>query len=238
MKQSMAAPLYQKIKNFIMGQIESGEVKPHEKILSEHQLVKMFGISRMTVNRALRELTDEGYLVRLAGVGTFVAEPKAQSHLLEVNDISQEIRARGHYYSSEVLTQDKTLAAKDILSHLALPEGSVVFHCHILHFEQYMPIQLEDRYVNPMVFPDFGDVDLTRLTPHEYLMGAAPLQRAEHVVSAITPDKAVSDALKLQAHEPCLLLERRTWVKDRVATYTRLYHPGSRYRLKDQFTPA
>ena len=238
MKQSMAAPLYQKIKNFIMGQIESGEVKPHEKILSEHQLVKMFGISRMTVNRALRELTDEGYLVRLAGVGTFVAEPKAQSHLLEVNDISQEIRARGHYYSSEVLKQDKTLAAKDILSHLSLPDGSAVFHCHILHFEQYMPIQLEDRYVNPMVFPDFGDVDLTRLTPHEYLMDAAPLQRAEHVVSAITPNKAVYDALKLQTHEPCLLLERRTWVKDRVATYTRLYHPGSRYRLKDQFTPA
>lgn len=238
MKQSMAAPLYQKIKNFIMGQIESGEVKPHEKILSEHQLVKMFGISRMTVNRALRELTDEGYLVRLAGVGTFVAEPKAQSHLLEVNDISQEIRARGHFYSSEVLKQDKTLAAKDILSHLSLPEGSAVFHCLILHFEQYMPIQLEDRYVNPMVFPDFGDVDLTRLTPHEYLMGAAPLQRAEHIVSAITPDRAVCDALKLQAHEPCLLLERRTWVKDRVATYTRLYHPGSRYRLKDQFTPA
>ncbi|MCF6195060.1 MAG: histidine utilization repressor [Emcibacter sp.] len=238
MKQSMAAPLYQKIKNFIMGQIESGEVKPHEKILSEHQLVKMFGISRMTVNRALRELTDEGYLVRLAGVGTFVAEPKAQSHLLEVNDISQEIRARGHYYSSEVLKQDKTLAAKDILSHLSLPEGRAVFHCLILHFEQYMPIQLEDRYVNPMVFPDFGDMDLTRLTPHEYLMGAAPLQRAEHIVSAITPDRAVCDALKLQAHEPCLLLERRTWVKDRVATYTRLYHPGSRYRLKDQFTPA
>lgn len=231
------APLYQKIKNHIMGQIESGEIKPHQKISSENELVKIFGISRMTVNRAVRELTDEGYLVRLAGVGTFVAEPRAQSHLIEVNDISEEIRTRGHFYSSEILKHHKAKVKTDILSRMSLPENTPVFHCLILHFEQYMPIQLEDRYVNPQVFPEFGKVNLSEITPHKYLMAEAPLQRAEHIVSAITPKASVRDALKLKGNEPCLLLERRTWVKDKVATYTKLYHPGSRYRLQDQFTP-
>lgn len=238
MKQSMTAavPLYKKVRNHIMAQIESGKLKPHEKILSENQLVRMFGISRMTVNRALRELTDEGFLVRLAGVGTFVAEPKAQSHLLEVHDIADEIRARGHHYARDVMVHDHTVVKTDILSRMSLPAATSVFHCLILHFEQYMPIQLENRYVNPTVFPDFDTVDLTKVSPYVYLMAEAPMQRAEHVVSAIIPKNSVREALTLKENEPCLLLERRTWVKDQVATYVQLYHPGSRYSLKDQFT--
>ncbi len=233
---TIAVPLYKKVKNHIMAQIESGDLKPHEKISSENQLVKMFGISRMTVNRAVRELTDDGYLVRLAGIGTFVAEPKAQSHLLEVHDIADEIRARGHHYSREIMIHDYTAVKTDILSRMSLPTAASVFHCQILHFEQYMPIQLENRYVNPNVFPDFGSVDLTIVSPYEYLMAEAPMQRAEHVVSAITPKNTVREALTLKESEPCLLLERRTWVKEQVATYVQLYHPGSRYSLKDQFT--
>lgn len=229
-------PLYQKVKNHIIDQIESGVLKPHEKISSENQLVRIFGISRMTANRAVRELTDEGLLVRLAGVGTFVAEPKAQSHLLEVHDIADEIHARGHFYTREVFEHDYISPKTDILSRMSLAPTTSVFHCLILHFEQYMPIQLENRYVNPGVFPDFGDVDLAKTSPYEYLMGVAPLQRAEHVVSAIIAKNSVREALKLKENEPCLLLERRTWVKDQVATYVQLYHPGSRYSLKDQFT--
>lgn len=237
MKQMTAVlPLYQKIKNYIIGQIESGSLKPRGKIPSENQLVRKFAISRMTVNRAIRELTDEGLLTRLAGVGTFVAELKAQSHLLEVHDIADEILARGHYYSRKVIEHDFTKARTDILSRMSLPKASPVFHCLILHFEQYIPIQLENRYVNPDVFPGFGKVDLTKTTPYEYLMSVAPLQRAEHVVSAITPKTSVREALELKDGEACLLLERRTWVRDRVATYVQLYHPGPRYSLKDQFS--
>ena len=235
MKQTTALPLYQKVKKHITDQIESGDLKPHDKISSENQLVRICGISRMTVNRAVRELTDEGFLVRLAGVGTFVAEPNAQSHLLEVHDIADEIRARGHHYSREIMAQAHMAGKTDILSRMSLPPTSDIFHCLILHYEQHMPIQLENRYVNPAIFPDFGQVDLTKISPYEYLMGEAPMQRAEHVVSAISPRNSVRKALKLKENEPCLLLERRTWVKDQVATYVQLYHPGTRYSLKDQF---
>ena len=58
-------------------------VAPARPNSSEAELVAQFGFSRMTINRALRELTDEGLLVRLQGVGTFVAEPKGQSALLQ-----------------------------------------------------------------------------------------------------------------------------------------------------------
>lgn len=66
---SAPAPFYEKVKQAISEKIHSGVWRPHDRIPSEAELVAQFGFSRMTINRALRELTDEGLLVRLQGVG-------------------------------------------------------------------------------------------------------------------------------------------------------------------------
>lgn len=65
-------------------------------------LAKQFGVSRMTVNRAMRELTQEQVLTRVQGSGTFVAQQKYQTTLVEINSIAKEIRARGHAHRSEL----------------------------------------------------------------------------------------------------------------------------------------
>ena len=72
-------PLYQQVKNHIIERIESGEWPPERRTPSENELVEALSVSRMTANRALRELTAEGYLVRVQGVGTFVAARKSVS---------------------------------------------------------------------------------------------------------------------------------------------------------------
>ena len=92
-------PLYHKIKNFVLEKIEKGEWQTGTKISSEAELVVFFATSRMTVNRALRELTTEGRLIRKQGRGTFVAALKPQSALLEINSIAREIKKRGGNYS-------------------------------------------------------------------------------------------------------------------------------------------
>jgi len=85
-------PRYSQIKRMISSRIQSGDWRPGDRIASEAELVRDIGVSRMTINRALRELTLEGQLVRVQGVGTFVAESKAQSALFEVKNIADEIR--------------------------------------------------------------------------------------------------------------------------------------------------
>jgi DNA-binding GntR family transcriptional regulator len=72
------APLYARVKQMITQQIDNGSWPPHHRVPSESELVSELGFSRMTINRALRELTAEGLLVRMQGVGTFVAEPKSR----------------------------------------------------------------------------------------------------------------------------------------------------------------
>lgn len=231
------APLYQKIKEHILERIEAGAWQAASRVPSENELVKEFKVSRMTTNRALRELTDEGILVRIAGVGTFVADLKAQSHPLEIHNIAEEVRARGHQYSAKVLKCETVIAPPEQVERMKLIKECEIYHSIIIHYEQDFAIQLEDRYVNPMVAPGYVDQDFTVTTPYEYLMEIAPLQKVEHVVKAILPDENTKRLLQMTDDEACLLLKRRTWTRGNVASTAMLYHPGSRYELSGRFKP-
>ena len=98
-----------------------------------------------------------------------------------------------------------------------------------------IPIQVEDRYVNPAVVPDYGKTDFTQTTPAEYLLKVAPLQEVEHTVQARMPTSRIKKLLHLKENEPCLVLLRRTWSKGKIASIATLYHPGDRYELSDHF---
>jgi GntR family transcriptional regulator, histidine utilization repressor len=90
---------------------------------------------------------------------------------------------------------------------------------------------VEERYVNPLVAPGYLHNDFSRITPHEFLIGVAPLQRAEHTVRALVPERRIRRLLKLKSGEACLLILRRTFSNGRIASVADLYHPGSRYEL-------
>lgn len=229
------APIYQRVKQAIISQIRSGTWQSHQRVPSESELVNELGVSRMTINRALRELTSEGFLVRMQGVGTFVAEQKAHTAMLEVHNIADEIAARGHRHSSRVLVLETLSADGDQAAQLDIAPGQPLFHSQIVHYENDVPVQLEIRYVNPRVAPDYLQQDFTRDTPHSYLSRVAPLTAGEHRVEAVAAEPRQRDLLALGEQEPCLLIRRRTWHGSRVVTAARLFYPGSRYQLFGRF---
>ena len=237
-KMNQPAPLYRQVKAYILSRIASGEWAPNNRILSETELVSACRASRMTVNRALRELTAEGHLVRLQGVGTFVAIPKPQSALLEIRSVASEIRDRGGVHTSEVLLHGRESASREVARAMELGQNAAVFHCLVLHLESGIPIQLEDRYVNPEVAPHFLDQDFTKTTPSEYLLSVAPVTDAEHIIEAVGPDRRTRKLLRMQPDEPCLVLHRRTWTHNLVATRGSFFYPGSRYKLGGRFKPS
>ncbi|MCP4328282.1 MAG: histidine utilization repressor [Alphaproteobacteria bacterium] len=228
-------PLYQQVKDYISSHVASGEWVEGDRVPSENELVRRLGASRMTVNRALRELSVEGVIRRVQGLGTFVESNKAQSTFLEIRNIADEIRERGHSYHAEPYTVGTETVTDRIAYLLELEPGARVFHSIIVHFENREPVQLEDRFVNPAIAPDYLDIDFTETTPNEYLMRVAPLLAVEHVVEATPPNPLTQKLLSMSREEPCLLLHRRTWSGRHVAAYARLLHPGSRYRLSAQF---
>ena len=191
----------------------------------------------MTANRALRELTDEGYVERVAGVGTFVADLKAASHVLEVRNIADEIERRGNKWSAKVLRSGETPADDKAADALHVIVNTPLLHVRMVHFEDGVPIQQEVRYVVPDFAPGFLDQDFTVTTPSAYLSLISPLQEAEHVVRATMPDTAVGEILNMSDGEPCLVVTRRTWAHGRPVTFARLCHPGSRFELSGHYAP-
>lgn len=230
-------PRYQQLKDHIIERISRGDLQPADRVPSENELVESMQVSRMTANRALRELDSEGYVERVAGRGTFVADFQSRSHLLEVHNIADEITMRGHTHRSRVVTLELLQADAGIAEALHIGEGDDVYHVLLVHYENNAPIQIEDRYVLATFAPKFLAQDFASVTPSAYLTSIAPLQEAEQAVRACMPTEAVRAELAMGNDEATLLVNRRTWSDGRPVTYARLHHPGSRYELSGHYTP-
>ena len=107
----------------------------------------------------------------------------------------------------------------------------------MVHFDNGVPLQCEDRFVNPDRAPDYLKVDFTRITPTQHLLDVAPLWEAQFTIEAGTATALEARLLGLRAGEPCLIVVRRTMSRGSTVTLVRLVHPGSRYRIEGRFTP-
>jgi GntR family transcriptional regulator, histidine utilization repressor len=234
---SSLQPLYLQVKRHILDNIGSGKWSAAARVPSENEIVKSFKVSRMTANRALRELRDEGVLVRIAGVGSFVADRHAHAHPLQIRGIADEIRDRGHVHRAEIVSLERVRAVAELADDFCIAPRSELYRSLIVHFENDRPIQLEDRYVLPKLAPDYLGIDFSKTTPHDYLVKAAPLQEAEHLLRAEMPDERTRKLLAMKRDEPCLVVIRRTWTAGQIASVARLQYPGSRYEMSGRFRP-
>ncbi len=230
-KDRSGIPLYKQVKEQIVTRILAGDWPQGQRLPSENQMTGDLGISRMTAHRALRELTTEGWLTRVQGAGTFVAEAKPQSALMEIRNIRDEIAERGHTHACEIALLSRENANADVARALEIDTGATVYHSLLVHKEGKQPVQVEDRHVNPAFAPNYLEQDFTRVTAFEYLGQLGPLDAAEHIIEAVLPNETNRRLLRCRASEPCLLLTRRTWSNGLVVSRVRLMYPGSRYRL-------
>lgn len=228
-------PAYTQVKDFIQQHIASGEWRPGDPVPSEAALMQQFGISRMTVNRALRELTAEGMVVRVQGSGTFVAELHRVASNLTIRDIQEEVVERGHVHTAKVLLLQAEKASPELAKTLGLRANARVFHSVLVHLENGVPIQFEDRYVNPAAAPSYLDVDFTQTTPTNHLLAEAPLTEASYSIEACLPSAEQAKHLGIAKTEPCLVQVRRTVSGAHVASVVRLVYPGSRYSFAGSF---
>jgi GntR family histidine utilization transcriptional repressor len=228
-------PVFQRIKDYLLGEIRAGHWKEGEAIPSEQALAKQFGVSRMTVNRAVRELTDEQILNRIQGSGTYVAQHKYQATLVEIRSIAEEVRARGHAHRSELHLLERSKASDLLAVPFSVNAGHPLFHSVIVHFENDMPIQVEDRWVNPDLAPDYMQQDFAAITPNEYLMQAAPLQGVNYSIEALPAPKEIAGMLRIALKAPCLVLRRRTLSCGKVASVATMWHPGACYQFAGRF---
>lgn len=235
---ALPLPRFAQVKQHVSRMIVSGAWPAGHRLPSEVDLVDQLGVSRMTVNRALRELVAQGRITRVPGVGSYVAQEKPQSTLLQVGILADEIRQRGNAYRCQILALEQQVAPVGVGFLLDLLPGEVVFRTVCLHFENDSPVQFEERYVSPRMVPHLLEQDFTATTPAEFLARNVSVDQIEHVVDAVMPGKHLARRLAMSAGEPCLLLTRRTWIREHPVSVVRCWHPAARYRLGSRFRPS
>ena len=104
--------LHQRIVADIEGQIVSGAWPPGHRIPFELDLAEQYGCSRMTVNKALTQLANAGLIERRRKAGSYVAQPRAQSAVLDIHDIRDEVQSLG-LALERIVTAYESFARKD-----------------------------------------------------------------------------------------------------------------------------
>jgi GntR family histidine utilization transcriptional repressor len=230
-------PPFKRVKDYLLAELSRGTWLPGQLMPSESQLMQLFSVSRMTVNRALRELQAEGLVDRVQGVGTFAAALHRVASTLSIHDLQEEIEARGHRHSARVHLRRAEPAPAALATQLGLATGSLLFHTVLVHLENGQPLQCEDRYVNPQAAPHYLEQDFERITPTRYLFQHTALRRAQYSLEAAQATAEEARLLDIEPDAPCLIMIRRTMSHQHVITLARLVHPGHRYQLSGDFQP-
>lgn len=253
MKKTM--PIYQQIKQTILAKIHRGEWQAGQAIPPELVLTEQFGVSRMTVNRALKELSEERVLERRQGSGTFVAQQQFNHTFVEVRNIAHDIIAAHHRYRAVVLSKhlvnfvDLPIALQGQFLGMGIPMAETnnlesieasrdksgidrVVAVKIVHFSDDEPLQLEERWVDAKLVPDFFAQDFSQVNTSDFLIREVPLQGGDYTISAQAATASIAASLGIAAGEPTLLLHRRTVSQGRVVTVVNMWHAGSRYQFQ------
>jgi GntR family histidine utilization transcriptional repressor len=233
----MATAPYARVKAWLKDGLARGRWPAGTLMPSEAELVQRFGVSRMTVGRALRELQAEGLVRRSQGLGTFAAPLHRVASTLTIRDLHDEIEAGGHVHSAAVHLAREEPAPLPVAERLGLGAGEPAFHTLIVHRRDGLPLQCEDRWVNPAAAPGYLGVDFSKTTPTHYLLEVAPTWEAQYHIEASAPTAQEARLLDIPAREPCLIVVRRTQDRRRPITVARLVHPGTRYTIEGAFKP-
>jgi len=230
-------PLGERIRTELETRIVSGQWPPGHRIPSEHDLMAQYSCSRMTMNKVLSGMAATGLITRRRRVGSFVAAPRGDRAILEIQDFATEAARLGHVYRHEVLGRRVEKLDKASADELGLRAGSRVMHVRCLHRMNGVPNAYEDRLISLATVPAAEREDFRHLPPGTWLLQNVPWTEAEHVIRARNASARLSRLLDLKPGAACLVLERRTWHQGSLVTEVSITYPGDRHSFNGRFSP-
>jgi len=221
----------------IRARITGGDWQPGFQLPFETQLAEAHGVSRMTMNKVLAQLTREGFLVRRKKLGTFVARPMAQAAVMEITDIQAEVAALGLGWRFDLLERSLRLPLPEEALSARIEVTGAVLALRGVHHAGDLPFCHEARIINPEAAPAALDADFRRAAPGAWLLREVPWSSAEHRIRAVPATPQLARELGLATGAACLQVTRRTEFAGQWVTLVTQTYPGDRHQLVAQFGP-
>jgi GntR family transcriptional regulator len=230
-------PLYTQVRELLRERILGGQYKAHDQMPSENEMVRAFGVSRITVRQALNDLQRQGLIFKIHGKGTFVAKSKAVQSLTRLEGFGEAMSVSGHETFSRVLGHRVVRAGALVAERLRMNERDEVVEIRRLRFLDREPISLDVTYVPPAIgkrlaSEDLQSRDIFLILENDY---GYTLEQAELSIEAVAAEAGLAAELGMQEGAPALRIERLTYAAGgQPIDFEFLYYRGDAfsYRLK------
>lgn len=235
-------PKYYKVKEALLDQIDDGTWQPGSSLPSETQLCKQFGVSRITVRKAIGDLVHERRLRTVQGKGTYVTDPKVGERFVQrALGLHEDMQRRGMHVSTDVLRQEVVLAPPEVTWRLRIEKGETVHIIERLRSVEGEKLLLSTTYIPTDHCPELLGDDLSNGSLYGLLRSkyGLAIARGEHSLEAVAAGDRESDLLGIAPGSPVLLLDTVMYLADgSPLEYSRILQRGDRARIELEFLPA
>jgi len=172
---NMQEPLYKQAEQLILRKIANHEYLPGAKLPGTRQLAEKYGINRLTVNKAINNLSQAGILSKKPSSGTYVNKRiKNQANAIDLNfsnfGLMSIIKRQGVVLNTKVVNKDIFHGIPYFSHKLNLNESEDVFGIHRLRLIRNTPVALEYNYVPLKFFSDINQIDFNRVGLYDYMI--------------------------------------------------------------------
>lgn len=240
LKNNSSIPLYEQIKEYILHQIHQGDWTPHMRIPSERDLAESFGVSRMTVAKAIKELVHDGRLYVQIGKGTYINEAPMKQEIEALTSFTEDMASRGQVTNSRVLRAEIIHASNETAEMLDIfPETDLVL-LERVRFAGGRPIAIERSTVIASLCPyilqnhDFSQESLYQVLREVYNVN---LMWAQQTFEARAATESEAQNLHLDIGSPVLAIHRVTYNQQDVpCEEVKSVYRGDRYKFRAKLT--
>ena len=238
MDRESSLPLYLQVKKAIVDQINSGKFKPGEKLPTEIELEKEYGVSRPTIRHALSEIEEEGLLSRHRGVGTIVRHKSFQKDLLQLSSFSETIKQMGKKPSHQILSVDVVDPPCRIAEYFKDCEPKKVWCVKRLCFADSEPFSINYLYLPPEL--GFSLQDFYQMKSfYDFIRDKFDLvpYYANETLTASAANKEISELLNIDEGEPLLDIWRTTYAEDgQLIEVVHIFYIANRFEYQLQLS--
>jgi len=203
---------YSQVGNSIIEKIEDGTYKTGSSIPSERELIESFGVSRITIRKAIDELVSKGFLTKVQGKGTYVKSGIHRQNLFSLTSCKNDIVNQGMIPSTIVIKAIVEKPNEELQDALELTEDDMVFTLERVYYADDIPVNYTITHLPLKLFPEIDKIDFKNKSLYETLENkyATKLIEATRTVEAILPEKKIAEMLGLNATSPVLLFKATT----------------------------
>ena len=225
---------YRDIKRIVLERLKDGTWPADSTLPAEAELAAQLASTRTTVNRALRELADEGYLERKRRAGTRVRGVRQRKATLPVPQPREEILATGQAYRYYLCHEQQGRLPNWLAARLDLHIDTDALQLTCLHYAGSTVHQLEQRWIVIASVPEALHARFGETPPGEWLLTQVPFTDIELAYSAETADAKSAELMGTEPGRALFTAERTTWLVEQPVTFARMHFaPG--YRLETRF---